>query len=61
MTLARITGAALSLNANVLSVLEQIHIYDDLMKVALPCLVNSLYDENLGKIADIDQRGLKDL
>ncbi|KAF9215082.1 hypothetical protein BGZ59_002332 [Podila verticillata] len=54
-------GAALSLNANVLSVLEQIHIYDDLMKVALPCLVNSLYDENLEKIADIDQRGLKDL
>ncbi|KAG0341045.1 hypothetical protein BG000_010394 [Podila horticola] len=54
-------GAALSLNANVLSVMEQIGIYDELMKVALPCLVNSLYTENLEKIADIDQRGLKDL
>ncbi|KAF9326378.1 hypothetical protein BG006_010186 [Podila minutissima] len=54
-------GAALSLNANVLSVMEQIGIYDDLMKVALPCLVNSLYNEDLEKIADIDQRDLKGL
>lgn len=58
---SRTAGAALSLNANVLSVMEQIGIYDELMKVALPCLVNSLYTENLEKIADIDQRGLKDL
>lgn len=47
---SRTTGAALSLNANVLSVMEQIGIYDDLMKVALPCLVNSLYNEDLKKI-----------
>ncbi|KAG0339065.1 hypothetical protein BG000_002914 [Podila horticola] len=54
-------GTVITLGAGVLAIFEQIGIYDDLMKVSLPCLTMSLYNEKLEQIIKVgpsDYKGL---
>ncbi|KAF9281049.1 hypothetical protein BGZ74_002458 [Mortierella antarctica] len=54
-------GTVITLGASVLGIMEQIGIYDELMKVSLPCLTMSLYDEKLEQIIKVgpsDYKGL---
>ncbi|KAG0027871.1 hypothetical protein BGZ82_008724 [Podila clonocystis] len=54
-------GTVITLGASVLGIMEQIGVYDDLMKVSLPCMTMSLYDEKLEQIIKVgpsDYKGL---
>ncbi|KAG0319832.1 hypothetical protein BG000_003778, partial [Podila horticola] len=46
-------GAVLSLNSNILATFEQLNLYEDLLKIALPVTSITLYQETLKKITDI--------
>lgn len=51
--LHRFPGAVLSLNSNILATFEQLNLYEDLLKIALPVTTITLYQETLKKITDI--------
>ncbi|KAI1314308.1 hypothetical protein EDD11_002292 [Mortierella claussenii] len=54
-------GAVMSLNANILSVFEQLNLLDDLLKISRPILESDLLDANMDRIALIKVDGLKEL
>ncbi|KAG0022215.1 hypothetical protein BGZ81_008628 [Podila clonocystis] len=54
-------GAILSLNCGILPSMEQIGLYEDLLKIALPVTSTVLYKESMKKIIDIPAEGIKNI
>lgn len=49
------------LNSGILPVFEQLGLFDDLMRVSLPCHGMNIFQENMKKISEVKMEGYKNL
>ncbi|KAG0339064.1 hypothetical protein BG000_002913 [Podila horticola] len=54
-------GAIMCLNSGILPVFEQLGLFDDLMRVSLPCHGMNIFQENMKKISEVKMEGYKNL
>lgn len=54
-------GAIMCLNSGILPVFEQLGLFEDLMRVSLPCHAMNIFQENMKKISEVKMEGYKNL
>ncbi|KAF9373854.1 hypothetical protein CPB97_000273 [Podila verticillata] len=54
-------GAIMCLNSGILPVFEQLGLFEDLMRVSLPCHSMNIFQENMKKISEVKMEGYKNL